>query len=173
MKKLLAEFIERGWIEPSDSEWASPAFIVPKKEKGQWRLVVDYRGLNEQTEHVSYSLPLIDTILQKQQKKRIFTVLDLKHGYHQMLLHPDSRPCTAMSTLLGSMQWKVVPMGAKNGNTAFGRMIKELLGPVRYCADPLVEDIIIGSGCNGSSDSTQLYTDVIRIPMILRCTLVQ
>ena len=41
MKKLLAEFIERGWIEPSDSEWASPAFIVPKKEKGEWRLVVD------------------------------------------------------------------------------------------------------------------------------------
>ena len=54
MKKLLAEFIERGWIEPSDSEWASPAFIVPKKEKGEWRLVVDYRGLNEQTEHDSY-----------------------------------------------------------------------------------------------------------------------
>ena len=65
MKKLVAEFIERGWIEPSDSEWASPAFIVYKKQKGQWRLVVDYRGLNEQTEHDSYSLPLIDTILQK------------------------------------------------------------------------------------------------------------
>ena len=30
-------------------------------------LVVHYRGLNEQTEHDSYSLPLIDTILQKQQ----------------------------------------------------------------------------------------------------------
>ena len=27
--------------------------------------------------------------------------------------------------------------------------------------------------CNGGSDSTELYTDVIRIPMILRCTLVQ
>ena len=94
MKKLLAEFIGRGRIEHSDSEWASPAFIVPRKEKGEWKLVVDYRGLNEQTEHDSYSLPLIDTILQKQQKKRIFTVLDLKHGYHQMPLHPDSRPCT-------------------------------------------------------------------------------
>ena len=146
MKKLLAEFIERGWIEPSDSEWASPAFIVPKKEKGEWRLVVDYRGLNEQTEHDSYSLPLIDTILQKQQKKRIFTVLDLKHGYHQMLLHPDSRPCTAMSTPLGPMQWKVVPMGAKNGNAAFQRMMEDLLGPVQGCADPFVDDIIIGSG---------------------------
>ena len=30
MKKLLMEFIERDWIEPSDSEWASPAFIFPK-----------------------------------------------------------------------------------------------------------------------------------------------
>ena len=139
MKKLLAEFIERGWIEPSDSEW-------PKKEKGEWRLVVDYRGLNEQTEHNSYSLPLIDTILQKQQKKRIFTVLDLKHGYHQMPLHPDSRPCTAMSTPLGPMQWKVVPMGAKNGNAAFERMMEDLLRPVRDCADPFVDDIIIGSG---------------------------
>ena len=37
MKKLLAQFIERGWIEPSDSEWASPALIVPKNEKGEWR----------------------------------------------------------------------------------------------------------------------------------------
>ena len=35
MKKLLAEFIERGWIEPCGSEWVSPAFIVPKKEKGE------------------------------------------------------------------------------------------------------------------------------------------
>ena len=92
MKKLLKELIERGWIEPSHSAWASPAFIVPKKEKGECRLVVDYRGLNAQSEHHSCSLPLMDSILQKQQKKRIFTVLDLKHGYHQMPLHEHSRP---------------------------------------------------------------------------------
>ena len=146
MKKLLAVFIERGWIELSDTEWASPALVVPKKEKGEWSLVVEYRGLNEQTKNDSYSLPLIDTILQKQQKKRIFTVLDLKHGYHQMPLHPDSRPCTAMSTPLGPMQWKVVPMGAKKGNAAFQRMMEDLLSPVRDCADPFVDDIIIGSG---------------------------
>ena len=46
MKKLLKEFIERGWIELSGSEWESPAFIVRMKEKGEWRLLVDYQGLN-------------------------------------------------------------------------------------------------------------------------------
>ena len=146
MKKLLMEFIELGWIEPSDSEWASPAFIVPKKQKGEGRLVVHYRGLNEKTEHDSYSLPLIYSILQKQQRKRIFTVLNLKHGYQQMPLHEDSRPCTTMPTPLGPLLWKLVPMGARNGNAAFQRMMEDLLQPVRDCADPFVDDIIIGSG---------------------------
>ena len=152
MKKLLMEFIERGWFEPSDSEWASPAFIVPKKEKGEWRLVVDYRGLNEQTDHDSYSLPLIDSILQKQQKKRIIRALNLKHAYHQMPLHEASRPCTAMSTLLGPVQWKVVPMGAKNGNAPFPRVMEDLFQPVRDCADLFVDDIIIGSGTEDMTD---------------------
>ena len=35
MKKLLKEFIERGWIEPPDSERTSPAFIAPKKGRGE------------------------------------------------------------------------------------------------------------------------------------------
>ena len=37
-------------------------------------------------------------------------------------------------------------MGTKNGNAAFQRMIEDLLGPVQDCADPFVDDIIIGSG---------------------------
>ena len=56
-----------------------------------------------------------------------------------------------MSTPLGPMQWKVVPMGAKNGNAVFQRMMEDLLGPVRDCADPFVDDIIIGSGREGMS----------------------
>ena len=104
MKKLLKKFIERRWIQLSDSERASQAFIGPKKEKGEWRLVVDYGGVKEQTEHDSYSFPLSDTIFQKQARKPIFTVLDGKHGYHQMPLLEESNACTAMSTPLGPMQ---------------------------------------------------------------------
>ena len=151
-KKLLKEFIEGGSIAPLDSDWASPAFIVPQKKKGEWWLVVDYRGLNQQTEHDSFSLPLIYTILQKQARKRTFTVLDLKHGYHQMPLHGESRACTAMSSPLGPMQWKVVPMGAKNGKAVFQRMMKDLLVPVRDCADPFVDDIILRSGTEDMSE---------------------
>ena len=37
-------------------------------------------------------------------------------------------------------------MGAKNGRAAFQRMMEDVLGPVRDCADLVVDDIIIVSG---------------------------
>ena len=64
LKQMMKGYVERGWVEPSYSEWGAPAFVVPKKEKGDWRLVVDYRTLNVVTEHDSYRLPLINQILQ-------------------------------------------------------------------------------------------------------------
>ena len=41
MKKLLARFIERGWIKPSDSEWAAQPFSCPLKRRasGGWWLI--------------------------------------------------------------------------------------------------------------------------------------
>ena len=101
MEKILREFISRGWLEPCHSEWASPCFVVPKKVAAEWRLVVVYRALNAQTQHDSYTLPLIGDMLQKQFRRRSFTVIDLKHDYHQMPLAEASRACTAMSTPLG------------------------------------------------------------------------
>ena len=60
--------------------------------------MVDYRGSNAQTQHNSYTLPLIEDMLQKQHRRRIFTVIDLKHGYHQMplALYHLLQPCKAL-----------------------------------------------------------------------------
>ena len=69
------------------------------------------------------------------------------------LATPGGGSCVQrVSTPLGPMQWKVVPMGAKNGNAAFQRMMEDLLGPVRDCADPFVDDIIIGSGTENMTE---------------------
>ena len=112
----------------------------------EWRLVVDYRGLTAQTQHDSYTLPLIEDMLQKLFRRSIFTVIDLKHSYYQMPLADESRACTAMSTPLGLLQWKVMPMGVATGNAAFQRVLEKRLEPGRDCADPFVDNVIIVSG---------------------------
>ena len=109
MIKILKKFIERGWMEPCSSELASPCFVVPKRVAGEWRLVVDYRDLNSESKHDAYSMPLIDNLLHKQLGKRAFSVLDLKHGYHQMPLAKSSQDAIAMLNPLGLMRWEVFP----------------------------------------------------------------
>ena len=39
-----------------------------------------------------------------------------------------------------------MPLGITNGNAAFQRMLENLLEPVRHCADPFVQGVIIASG---------------------------
>ena len=156
LKEILEEYKQRGWIEPSFSEWGAPAFVVPKKVKGQWRLVVDYRALNQVTEHDAYQLPLIGDMLNRHGNKMVYTVLDMKKGYHQMPLAKSSRPFTAMTTPFGLWQWRVMPMGAKNGNASFQRMMDWVLEPFDF-ADPFVDDVIISSSGSTHEEAMEVH----------------
>ena len=46
----------------------------------------------------------------------------------------------------------MVPIGAKNGNAVFERMMEDLPGPERDCADPFEDDIIFRSGTEDISE---------------------
>ena len=95
-------------------------------------------------------------MLPKQYQRRIFTVINLKHNYHQMPLTEESRACTAKSTPLGPLQQKPMPMGVTNVNAAFQRMLESLLELVHDCADRFVLDLIIASG-----DASMSYNDLL------------
>jgi hypothetical protein len=42
LHKYLAEELAKGFIEDGSSPYTSPTFYIPKKDKGEYRLVVDY-----------------------------------------------------------------------------------------------------------------------------------
>ena len=105
-------------------------------------------------------------MLQRQAKRSIFTVLDMKKGYHKMPLHPDSRAVTAMTTPFGLWQWKVMPMGAKNGNSAFQRMMDWVLKDLEF-ADPFVDDVIISSGEKGDTEEEMIMKHTEDVKRVL------
>ena len=57
MNNIITSLVEEGKIEKGVSPWSSPAFPVAKKDKGTYRLVVDYRLLNAATVPDAYHLP--------------------------------------------------------------------------------------------------------------------
>ncbi|VDP33222.1 unnamed protein product [Heligmosomoides polygyrus] len=67
-KKMIRELLDRGIIEESSSDWASPVVLVKKKD-GSLRLFIDYREVNKHTRQDAYPLPRIDVILQNVKDK--------------------------------------------------------------------------------------------------------
>jgi hypothetical protein len=58
----VAEMLESGVLQHSQSAWSSSALLVRKKD-GTWRLCVDYRQLNNLTIKSKYHVPIIEELL--------------------------------------------------------------------------------------------------------------
>jgi hypothetical protein len=50
VEEELEKMVKLGWIERSDSEYASPMVIVKKRDSSDIRICVSYESLNEITE---------------------------------------------------------------------------------------------------------------------------
>jgi len=80
-KKWIEENLDKGIIQAS----SSPArALIPFVKKGNrsLRLVVDYRGINEETVKNQYPLPLIRETLMRISKAQFFTKLDVRGVYN-------------------------------------------------------------------------------------------
>lgn len=66
---LLDEYLKKGYIRPSESEFVSPIVLVRKKT-GELRMCVDYRVLNKVTAKDNYPIPLIDDLLDRLSGKK-------------------------------------------------------------------------------------------------------
>jgi hypothetical protein len=120
---LLAEDI----IEESSLLWNSPLLIVLKKmdtsgEK-KWRIVVDFRKLNEKTVGNAYPLPDITEILDQLGQSKYFSCIDMVMGYHQIELNQEDKDKTAFSTKQGHWAYKKMPFGLKTAPATFQAMM--------------------------------------------------
>ena len=135
----LRKIIERnlhefGWLEGCmSSEWCSALFTVPKAPRADqssidaWRLVVDYRALIAAKVPYAHPLPSIEEEIAKRAKGKLFTVLDLRHGFHQMPVRKEDRHLMALCTPCGTVPWTVMPMGLKNAPSMFQKMMETIL----------------------------------------------
>lgn len=88
VQRQITKMLNQGIIGPSQSPWSSPIWIVPKKIDAsgakKWRLVIDYRKLNQKTTNDRYPIPNITDILDKLGKCQYVSTLDLASGFHQI-----------------------------------------------------------------------------------------
>ena len=82
LKIQLQELLDKEYIKPSVSPWGSQVIFVKKK----YGTCLDYRQLNKMTIKNKYHLPRINDLFDQVGGANIFSKLDLRSGYHQVII---------------------------------------------------------------------------------------
>lgn len=99
INRQVQELLKGDNIRQSQSPYNTPIWIVPKKSDSQgnkrWRMVLDFRSLNDKTIGDAYPLSNIVDILDQLDNSKYFSVFDLASGFHQIKIDPSDRHKTA------------------------------------------------------------------------------
>ena len=119
--RQLDEMLKYGIIEESVSNNSSPIVMVKRKttldtKNPEFRLCVDYRGLNSRTETQKTPTPRMDDIIDPlgQTKPKFMSILNLFSGYWKCEVHENSRHKTAFVTSDCHLQFRRFPFGLNN-----------------------------------------------------------
>ena len=134
--------------------WCSPLVVQPmpryskvSKDSLEPHMIgasVDLRVLNKQMERnrISQS-PVVEDFSCKFHDCTIFSKMELKQGYHQLVLHPESRALATFSTPWGNMRPKKLIFSAKSSQDLFDKVMYRIFGDIPHCLNQR-DDILIG-----------------------------
>ena len=145
LKKQIEELLEKQFIRPNASPWGAPVLLVKKKDGGS-RLCVDYRQLNKLTIKNKYPLPRIDDLMAQLYGASIFSKIDLRSGYHQILVKAEDIQKTAFRSRYGHYEYVVMPFGVTNAPALFMDYMNRIFCPfLDKFVVVFIDDILIYS----------------------------
>ena len=143
VKEQIEKLFAAKVICSSRSSWSAPTIIVPKGNGGKC-LVIDYRALNKITRKFTWPMPKVEDMFSKLNGATYFTTLDLRVGYHHILLDKPSILKTAFNSPFGKYEYVKVPFRLAQALPYFQELMTGILKDLNFVIAYL-DDIIIYS----------------------------
>ena len=132
LKDSLDKLEKREIIEKVDyaTDWVNNVIIVEKKD-GSIRICLDPGVLNKNLKTEKFPIPTIDELSTMLTGKEIFSVLDMKDGFHQIMLDEKSSDICTFITPYGKYKYKRLPFGLSTAPEVFQRMNVKIFGDIQ------------------------------------------
>ena len=162
LKKELERLCKIGVLRKcSNSVWATPTFIIPKKN-GTVRFISDFRYLNKCLVRRPYPIPKIADVLQKLEGIKFATSLDLNMGYYTVRLDLESQKLCTIITPWGKYQYLRLPMGVNVSPDIFQEKMSDLMSGLEFVRTYL-DDLLIISNSSFEDHLQQLKVVLQRL----------
>jgi hypothetical protein len=130
--KKVERLVKLGVLEQQPaSEWASPLFTIPKKNRIV-HFLSNFWEVNTRLIRKPFPIPKISTVLQELEGFTFATALDLNMSYYTIRLDPNaSRICTVIFPW-GKYSYKRLPMGIAGSPDIIQSKMLELMEDLEY-----------------------------------------
>ena len=130
LEKQVKEWLNLGIIQRTHSTYNAPLFVVPKKD-GSYRIVQDFRALNNNSYDDKYSMRTVDECIAEigRAGTSIFSTLDIQSAFYQLPLAEESQPLTAFTipSMMSQFCFLVSSMGLKGCPSSFQRLMETVV----------------------------------------------
>lgn len=133
------------------SPWISN-LVVARKKSGGLRLCVDLRAVNKAIIPDKYPLPTTEELTAQFHGSTIFSKLDLRQGYLQVPLHPESRNLTAFITHRGVFRYKRMAFGLSSAPSCFQKIMASIFAGIPGVAIYLDDIVVHGATVEGHDE---------------------
>ena len=159
-KQELDRLVLKGVLAPVDepTERVNQMAVATKKD-GSLQICIDLQSLNLALKREHYQLPVLEDILPDLARAKVFSKVDLSHGYWHCILE-DSSALTTFSTPFGRYRWTRLPLGLSVSSEIFQKLLLQALEELVGIAC-IADDIL----------SMELGTPLMRPPKITTRTL--
>ena len=127
MQDLVQKFVDKRVVEVVQDQQSpgfySRLFLVPKKEPGVWRGILDLSTLNLFVIKESFKMETAEHVREHLKKGEWATSLDLTEAYHHVPIHRSCRKYLRFCFQGRIFQYRALPMGLTSSPRFFTRVI--------------------------------------------------
>jgi hypothetical protein len=142
------ELHEASLIQPSSSNFVAATVMPAKKDSpGLWtekRMCRDYSLLNLVTPQDRYPMPIPEELFDSIGDSNIFTIVDLRQGFNQIVLAAKDRKKTTFHGSNKLWEWLVMPCGLKNAPVFFQRVMDQVFEGADFLKC-YIDDVLVHS----------------------------